>query len=92
VALAFAGTTEEQIVPAGLDGRYRLGTDVRRHPVAARGAWVEGRTFLLDVDEVSEGHAWTLRITFARDGETASIAGQEAGHDTGFVVEGRASE
>ena len=45
----------------------------------------------MDLDAVADGKAVSLRLTFAKDGETVAIEGQEAGHDAGFVVEGRAT-
>lgn len=89
IRLAFDDTRTDQAGPIGLDSRDRVGLDRHRRPVAIRGAWLDGRTFEIVVDEVTDGRAFRLRLGVEDGGERLRIEGQEVGHDTGFVIEGR---
>jgi hypothetical protein len=87
-SLGSASDADDLTGPIGLDGRYRIALDVRRHPVALRGSWVDDRTFALEVDACADGRAYTLRLIVAKDGNHVTVEGLERGHATGFVVEG----
>lgn len=90
--LTYADNALDEVLPVGLDGRYRTGLDRHRRPVAARAEWVEGRTLALDIDEVAGGRAATLRLQFSKDGDSVTVEGLERGHATGFVIAGVASD
>lgn len=88
ITLAVASAPGEVAGPVGLDGRYRVAFDGRRHPLALRGTWEGGKTFVLDVDACADGLAYTLRLRFAMDARRVTVEGRERGDDAGFVVEG----
>lgn len=92
VRMTFAGEPVVERLPIGLDGTYRIDLDRHRRPVAVRGEWVSGRTFVMDMDEIADGRALTLRMTFAKDGASVAVECQEAGEEGSLSVEGHADD
>jgi CubicO group peptidase (beta-lactamase class C family) len=88
VAMSFPDRTDVQSLRVGLDGRYRVGLDRHARPVAIRGTWADSRTFVLDIDELADGRAWSIRLGIRDD--VLTLEGHERGHDGSFVVTSRA--
>jgi CubicO group peptidase (beta-lactamase class C family) len=85
VRMTYRDTTVAATLPVGLDGRFRIGLDGHRRPVAARGRWRDGRVFVLEVDEITSGRGYTLTLRPGEQGRTLVIDGREWGRDAGFV-------
>ncbi len=89
VTMAYGDSPIDDVLPVGLDGRYRVGLDRHRRPVAVRASWAAGRTIVLELDEVADGRAYELRLSFGKTGKAVTVEGTERGHDASFVIEGR---
>ena len=89
VTMAYGDSPIDDVLPVGLDGRYRVGLDRHRRPVAIRASWAAGRTIVLELDEVADGRAYELRLSFGKTGNAVTVEGTERGHDASFVIEGR---
>ena len=88
LTMRFADMPIDQVLPLGLDGVPRVDLDRHRRPVASRGWWADGRTIVLEIDEVVDGRAITLQVRFSKSFGAISIEGQERGHEGGFTVRG----
>jgi len=71
----------------GLDGVYRLSAGDHDLPQGYRGHWADGRTFVLEHDEVANNDHATYRLRF--EGERVLLSGQETAHEVGMGFEGR---
>jgi hypothetical protein len=66
----------------GLDGVPRTALGRYGMPATATGAWTDGNTFFLQVDEIGNNFQWALTLTFEGDSLAVSMV-----DPTGFYTE-----
>jgi hypothetical protein len=76
-----------QTWPVGFDGVYRMSEGPYGLEQAARGQWVDDKTFVFEYDNIGNNDHVFLRLTFA--GDTVKVAAQETAHETGPTFEGK---
>jgi len=74
--------------PVGLDGVYRMSVGPYGQPQGMRGGWADGRTFVMEYDNISNNDHFFLRLSF--DGDKVTVESRETAHELGARFEGRA--
>ena len=86
--LTFSGSATPRRWPVGLDGVYRMSTGAYGAPQGLRGAWADGRTFVLEYAGITNNDHYTFRFRF--EGEQVVVHAQETAHQLGVTFTGRA--
>ena len=98
VAFEFDGSSEATVrllapgrpqgsAMVGLDGVYRFFTGSDGRTEGLRGAWIDGQTFLLEYDGITNNDHTLLQFRF--DGDRVEVNAQETAHDVGAQFVGR---
>jgi len=74
--------------PLGLDGIYRMSEGPFGLPQGLRGEWADGRTFVIEYDNIANNDHFLMRLSF--DGDRVVIESRETAHEIGARFEGRA--
>jgi len=74
-------------VSVGLDGQHRFSPGPDGRPTAFRGSWVDGQTFLLEYDGITNNDHLFLRFRF--EGDRVEVTAQETAHVGGAKFVGR---
>jgi CubicO group peptidase (beta-lactamase class C family) len=67
VRLILAGGRAAPPWPVGLDGVYRMSTDLEGFPLGMRGRWTDAQTFILEYNGIVSNDQMILRLRFAGD-------------------------
>lgn len=89
-ALRFQRLGKELRCPVGLDGVERFSRDTLVElPFACKGRWLNADTFLLELDRAAGISLYRLKLTFADEGNSVTIAISERSGLGAEVVNGR---
>src|ERR1043166_8885731 len=74
-SVRFTRLGQELRCPVGLDGVERFSADrLEALPFAAKGEWLNTKTFLLELDRVAGISLYRFKLVFEDDGESVSIS------------------